>query len=397
MTELDDLFESSARHDQKHPDGWTPGLTFDGTTGTLTTPPTDTNPDWNGLLAGYLPPGWDSSQYEIDPDSIRFTAWDGWGRDDQGDTATSRTQYSFRARVIQRRDAPDIRELISIIRRHKPRNTNVTGANVIDTTTLVVCWSDWQVGKDDNDGTRGTMRRLAEMTGKVEDRIRDLKPSTLLVAALGDLGESCSGHYAQQTYRVELNEREQRTVIRNAAVSALKRWAPKVAEILVLPVGGNHGEVRNDGASFTDFADNRDVAVFEDVALIFAENPDAFGHVKFHVPNSELTQTIQVSDTRIGMLHGHQARKGGTPEQRIEAWWKGQMMGKHPIGDADILLSGHFHHFIAKEISAGRQWFQSPALDGGSEWFTNVQGVANSAGTLTLTVSDRRWGNLALL
>jgi hypothetical protein len=387
-----EIAESTARHDRKHPDGWTPGLTFDGTTGTLTTPPTDTNPDWKALLAGYLPPGWDSSQYEIDPESIRFTAWDGWGRDGEDGTATSRKQYSFRARVLQRRDAADLSELVGIVRRHKPKRTKV-----IDTVTLVVCWADWQVGKDDGDGTRGTMRRLAEMVGKVEDRIRDLKPSTLLVAGLGDLGEACSGHYAQQTLRVELNERQQRTVIRNAIVASLKAWAPKVSEVLVLPVGGNHGEVRNDGASFTDFSDNRDVAVFEDAALIFAENPDAFGHIRFHIPTSELTQTIEVAGTRIGMLHGHQAKGPGGPEGRIEAWWKGQMMGKHPIGDADILLSGHYHHLILKEISAGRFWAQSPALDGGSEWWTDVQGVRNSPGTLTFTVSDGGWADLALL
>lgn len=389
---VDEVFESSARHDRKHPEGWSPGLTFDGQTGTLTSPPTDTNPDWDGLIAQYLPKGWDSSQYEIDPDSVRFTAWDGWGRDEQGDDATSRTQYSFRAKVIPKRDAPDLRELVGLVRRHKPRKTSQTSDHA-----FVVCWADWQVGKDDGDGTRGTMKRLAEMVGKVEDRIRTLKPSTLVVAGLGDLGESCAGHYNQQTFRVELNEREQRVVIRNAIVQALKSWAPKVPELLVLPVGGNHGEVRNDGQSFTDFADNRDVAVFEDAALIFAENPDAFGHIRFHIPSAELTQTVEVSGTRIGLLHGHQARRGGTPEQRIENWWKGQMMGKAAIGDADVIASGHYHHFIAKEISAGRHWFQAPALDGGSEWWTNVTGSHSTPGTLTFTVSDGRWANLAVL
>lgn len=391
MTDIDGLFESSASHDRKHPEGWTPGLTFDGRSGILTTPPTAENPDWNGLLVQYLPPGWDSSQYEIDPDSVRFTAWDGWGRDEQGEQAVSRTQYSFRAKVIPKRDAPDVRELVGIIRRHKPHKPRTQDG------TLVVCWADWQVGKDDGDGTRGTMRRLAEMVGKVEDRIKALKPDTLVVAGLGDLGESCSGHYAQQTYRVELNERQQRVVIRDAIVRALKSWAPKVNQIEVLPVGGNHGEVRLDGKAFTDFSDNRDVAVFEDVALIFAENPDAFGHVRFRIPTKELTQTIEVSGTRIGLLHGHQARKGSGPEQRLENWWKGQMMGKHPIGDADVLVSGHYHHLIVKEISAGRTWCQAPALDGGSEWFTDVAGVHNSAGTLTFTVSDGSWGNLAVL
>ena len=394
---IDDMFTSSARHDKKHPEGWAPGLTFDGTTGTLTSPPTDGNPNWGQLMADYLPPGWDPTQYDIDPDSVRFTTWDGWGRDpdSEDEQATSRKQHSFRAKIIPRRDAPDIRELITIVRRHKPRTTTTRNHN---DSALVICWADWQVGKDDGDGARGTMRRLAEMVGKVEDRIKLLKPAKLVVAGLGDLGESCGGHYAQQTFRVELNERQQRVVVRDAIVRSLRAWAPKVANIDVLPVGGNHGEVRQDGKAFTDFSDNRDVAVFEDVALIFAENPDAFGHMTFHIPNRELTQTIEVSGSRIGMLHGHQARKGsGGPEVKLENWWKGQMMGKFPIGEADILLSAHYHHLIIKEISEGRTWMQAPALDGGSEWFTNVAGNHNSAGTLTFTVSDGRWADLAVL
>ena len=163
------------------------------------------------------------------------------------------------------------------------------------------------------------------------------------------------------------------------------------------PVGGNHGEVRQDGRSFTDFADNRDVAVFEDIALIFGENPDTYGHMQFFVPDAELTQTIECSGVHIGMVHGHQARKGSTPEQKLESWWKGQMMGKHPIGDADLLLSGHFHHFVAKEISAGRLWCQAPALDSGSDWWTDTVGAANTAAVLTMVVGASGVSHLALL
>ena len=36
---------------------------------------------------------------------------------------------------------------------------------------------------------------------------------------------------------------------------------------------------------------------------------------------------------------------------------------------ARILISGHFHHFAAREMGDGKLWIQAPTLDNGSDWF----------------------------
>ena len=150
------------------------------------------------------------------------------------------------------------------------------------------------------------------------------------------------------------------------------------------------------GRSYTDFADNRDVAVFEDVALALQENEDAFGHVRFYVPDRELTQTINVDGLHVGIVHGHQFGGGANQEQKALNWWRGQMEGQHPIGTADMLISGHFHHL--RVVQRGpRTWIQAPALDGGSEWWTNQTGLDSPPGTLTFTIRDGEWDHLRVV
>jgi len=85
-----------------------------------------------------------------------------------------------------------------------------------------------------------------------------------------------------------------------------------------------------------------DVAIFEDLAEICVENPDVYGHVSFVIPRDELVVTLDMAGTTVALIHGHQVRgKGG-----VEAWWKGQALGRLPAGDADILINAHFHTFI---------------------------------------------------
>ena len=77
-----------------------------------------------------------------------------------------------------------------------------------------------------------------------------------------------------------------------------------------------------------------------------------------------------------------------------------QVMGRQPVADATLLLSGHYHHLIVSEAT-GRTFVQVPAMDGGSEWFTATTGQHSPPGMLTLGVGTaygpRGWGDLAVL
>jgi len=47
--------------------------------------------------------------------------------------------------------------------------------------------------------------------------------------------------------------------------------------------------------------------------------------------------------------------------------------------------------------SGARTHIQAPALDGGSQWFTEQAGVLAPAGMLTLTVGAAGWDDLRVL
>lgn len=391
---------NTAKKDRKkrpsHPSGWEPGVELTSEDGVFVPQPRPLEdgetikPErepWDDHLRRA---GLDPSEVEV-VEPVEIRTWDAAIGDGE-----VQTMVYFRAKIVSRTRQVFDDELRKWVRKWRPvKNPPEPRGD----TTLVVCWADAQIGKDDGDGTEGTVRRWMDSHGQVIDRWNDLRKqgvnlSRMVVAPLGDLVEGCSGHYAQQPYRVEMNEREQRRTVRQCVVSGLKHFSD-VAPLSVLPVGGNHGEVRNSGQSFTDFSDNIDVAVIEDAADILAENP-RFGNVAFHIPRSDLTQTIDLHGTIVGLAHGHQARGGGSVEAKIMRWWRGQMDGRQPVGDADVLVTGHYHHLQVSQQGV-RTWMQAPALDGGSEWFTDVAGYDSPAGTLTFVVSSEGWDHLRVL
>lgn len=391
-------FAVNARRAKRvHPKGWEPGFEWDGRRGVITSDPTTgaKPPQFESLLAELCAAiGEDPANYTIVGD-IQVRRW----QQRPGDEWL----YYHRATISRisscDETALDLDSLVSEVRKRKPRQPKATSEN---SAGLVVAIADIQIGKSDGDGVEGTVRRLQDTIGKVEDRWRELRKigvplGVLYVCFMGDLFEGCHGHYAQQAFRTRLNIRDQRKVLRTFIDAALDRWSNLAPQVGVKVVGGNHGEEREAGRSHTDFADNRDVAVVEDVAWAFAKNPDRYGHVSFAIPNDDLTLTFEHDGLIIGLAHGHQAGFGsGDPRAKIDRWWRGQMAGQQPIGDADILITGHYHHPWMQMIGR-RTHFGCPALDGGSDWFRNTAGVDSPPGVLTFTVTGDGWSHFQLL
>ncbi len=352
---------------------------------------TTASPDEDELIRGWL---LDPSEWEI-VGKLNCRRWQRYDHE---------WLYYYKA-DLKRREVTnhvDIDLLVKNVLKRPGRAKVILGA--ANNRALVVNFADWQCGKMDQDGVEGTRQRLADMIGKVEDHTQALNragcPVTgLYVNGLGDLGEGCGGHYAQQSFRTLLNVREQRKMIRWAIDSALDAWARKFSWIAVKAVGGNHGEEREGGKSYTDFADNRDVAVFEDVAFAYGKNPDRYGHISFSLPNDDLTLTYEHEGHIIGLAHGHQAGfsgGGADPAARIAKWWQGQMVGQQKIGDADILITGHYHHTWLRTIGK-RTHFGCPSLEGGSDWWRNTAGLQSAPGTLTFVIGPEGWSHLEVL
>jgi len=364
---------------------WTPGVEWLGNEGTVTTEAITGDPKWGDILRKW---DLDPNEFEV----VEPVLFNSWG----GEDGTNNRQ--FKAKVVRRVHASvDLEPLIAAALKHKPSKRTVTGDDV-----LTVVLADWQIGKADHGGVEGTIRRVVEARDAVVQRARDLRKIGRGVARLnvlwtGDSVEGCLGHYPSQTFAIELDRRDQVKVTRRLLTDSLQAWAKHFEEITVAAVAGNHGENRSTGKAFTGVQDNDDLAIVEQVSEILAANPDAFGHVRFAVARDALTVTIPVGEWIIGVTHGHVARASGTAEQKLRRWWEGQAAGRQPIGDADVLVTGHYHHLRVADWG-GCVWLQAPAMEGGSEWWRMSTGDVSQIGMLTfVTTPTDRVTDIAIL
>jgi predicted phosphodiesterase len=367
---------------------WTPGVTWMGDEGTITTPPVEgeSHPDWSGVLRMW---GLDPEHFAV-VEPVLFNVW--------GDTLGILNRQ-WKGKVVRkgRQETADIESLIAEIKKHKPRERK----EIEGGASLVVCASDWQVGKRDGDGLKGLVGRWLQAIDDVEFRLKELKKlgrpiDSITVLCLGDLVEGCDGHYDIQTFTVEVDRRDQVKIARRLLRDALIRWSRVVPSITVAAIGGNHGENRKNGKSFTTFGDNDDVALVESVAEIFQANPEAYGHIKFAIPTDELSLTLEVHGQIIGITHGHLARSGQGVEGKLRRWIADQTLGRQKIGDCDILVTGHYHSFKLADWG-GVKWLQAPALDGGSVWWRQSTGEIADVGVLTFLVSSQGVSDIQLL
>jgi predicted phosphodiesterase len=364
-----------------HPQGWEPGVAWNGKEGTIVTGalPAENAPNWDTILRVW---GLDPDKFQV-VEPVLFNVW--------GDPL-GQLNRQWKGKVIQRTvsEDADMERMIQEIKKHKFAKPVIREEGL----AMLVAISDLQLGKGEGGGTAGIVARFLAGISEVEARWKELvktgRPlSRLVVVGLGDVVESCDGHYDMQAFQTDLDRREQITVARRLLVKAITSWARFAPEVIVAAIPGNHGENRRGGKAFTTFGDNDDVAVFEQAAEVVRANPD-YDHVKFAFPKNDLTMTLDVCGTIVGMAHGHQFR--GNPL----TWWAKQALGLQRTGDSSLLLAGHLHHLVVQQ-SGARTFIQAPSLDGGSQWFTETQGASAPAGILTLTVGGGYWDDLRVL
>jgi predicted phosphodiesterase len=360
-----------------------PGMDWDGENVEVTSEVySEPVTDWDMLLTEL---GYDPESHEI-IEPVKLSAWD-----QQSEDGTKRL-FSYKVgirakRVTQYRD-DDFKELVTLIKKHKPLKDLPGGDNV-----FFIHAADWQMGKADGDGTHGTVKRLLNRLDLIEQRIKELKAmgrpiGKIVLCGMGDMEEGCDGHYASQTFTVQLNRRQQIRLLRRILTLWVTRLAKLVPEMEVYAVPGNHGENRKDGKAYTTRGDNDDVAVFEMVAEIVAANPQAYGHVKFFLPEDEIYMIVEANGRHVGIAHGHITGGGADPQKKIRDWWKDQAFSKKQIGFVDILVTGHYHHFSVIEYDDQTIHMQCPAEDGGSDWYEELKGFDSRPGTLTYVIDS---------
>lgn len=387
-----------ATRKRQTPTGWEPGVTWDGTRGTVTTNTVTEPPDdWSALLAER---GLDPNKYEIVGDTIKWTSYDGWKKDESGETYST-ICYSYKAEIrLKTSEQPDLRDLYTSVKKVKKGAKQATGGD----STFVVALSDWQTGNRDGGGVEEQVRQIAALPDKIVDRLKGLRKAGrnidhVLIAGLGDLVEGTCGHYPAQQFRIELDRREQTKLVRRAIRDIIVAVAPHATQVTVTAVGGNHGENRGlNGKAFTTTGDNDDVAIFEQIAEVFQVNSDAFGHVGFRLPLEKLSTSINLHGQIVAFTHGHLAKASGNAGQSMWNWWEKQTMGRahDGVADANILIAGHFHHLNIKE-QQGRTVIVAPSIVPVGEYFQDAYGVSTRAGTLSMLVNADGWTDLTLL
>lgn len=394
QAELEDAIKK-----RKAPAGWEPGVVWDGEKGTITTSTIFEPPkDWTFLLRER---GLDPDLYEIVGDTIRWTSFDGWKRDNPGDEAYSTICYSYKAEIrLKSPNRPNLDEIYQSIKKSKKHTKEAPAGD----TTFVIALSDWQTGNRDGGGVQKQVEEIALLPEKLAKRIKDIRKAGtqidhIVIAGLGDLVEGTCGHYPAQQFRIEVDRREQMKIVRRGIRDIIVALAPLAQKLTVTAVGGNHGENRGlSGKAFTTTGDNDDVAIFEQLAEAFSMNKEAFPNISWRLPLERLTTSMEVNGKIIAFTHGHLSKAGNNAAQAVWNWWKDQAHGRaHPgVADADILVVGHYHHFNAKE-QEGRALFVCPSIVPVGEYFQDTYGVKTRAGTLTFCISEDGWSEMSIV
>jgi hypothetical protein len=356
--------------------------------------------DWDGVLRGF---GLDPEVFYVVDDTVRMSKWQQSKRTENGDRDVV-WLYAYKARFARRSrtDDVDFLELCKMVEKRKPGKIATSTSD----NAFVVLLSDWQLGKGEGGGTPATIERIVVALDKAVAHYKALKKAgrvgvQVYLVGLGDLVEACNGWYPMQTFQADLSDREQDKLARRLILMCIEAFVELGCEVVAAGVPGNHGENRVGGKAYTNFLDNRDYAAFETVSEICAASP-RYDHVTFvheAINDDDLTLTLDIAGVPVAFAHGHQFRSGANAQAKMENWWKSQVMGNTGVARAAILFAGHLHHFVASE-AVGRQVFQVPAMDGGSQWFQATAGANAQAGMLTVVIGSdlsRGWDDLKIL
>lgn len=370
------------------PKDFTPGVKYVGAEPvTITTPPLEkleSEAEWIQAVRDMgvpLPEGKTLELVEARYDE------GGWTRGAQGEDALTKPVWRYKFRVVDRAiaGAEDLAALFAEAEEYansgffKAPEVKVTG------TTMVISLADFQIGKsDDRGGTPELLKRLAVARRLVVERAIAMKPAQIVLVDAGDALEGFeSAPNAERTN--DLQHTEQMTVWRRLLWAFVSDLAFLTPDLVVVGVPSNHCRVRRGKQAVGPANDDyglMTLGIIKDLA-----ETAGFDHVRVLVPaglDESLAFTLAGGKT-LGVLHGHQKSR---PELLCD-WVKSQ--GRRPIGQADIVVAGHFHSYFQRQFG-DRQWmFVSPTMDAGSSWYRNLAGEDSETGILTFMVDENGW------
>lgn len=351
-------------------EAWRPRLELDPNGGYLVSTPRSAveQPDAAQLL----------SEFDLDPSAWKVTHL----RRSRWQAANGEWLESYRASVIPVSPTlpdGDIDALIKSVEKWKPGKAKKSSGEA----AFVFNIGDTQYGKDAGGGSEEIVERVLAGYEAGVVRFKELQKlgrniGTIVLPQLGDCIEGSSSQNGKLLTRSDLGVTSQVRLARRMLLAQIKAFAPLADRIIVPVVPGNHDEPHR--ISATDPIDSWQIDIVAAVQEA-CELSGEFSHVEFRYPErDDHTLAIEVCGTTLGFAHGHQSRDA-------VKWWHGQATGRTPVGSADVLITGHFHHFKAQQVGP-RLWLQVPAADGGSPWFRDKTGLDSPTGFVSLVVGE---------
>lgn len=388
------------------PANFRPGVIFDGRTpAEITTPPLpsmETEEEFEQAIRdlGYpLPEGY--SLMLVEMQLVQHDAFwrrdpvdreDG-GKEGAGEAYTApANSFRYRFKVVPKstRADEDLAAMFAEAREAVP----TCGLRMFDRyakgTTKVVSLADFQIGKvDELGGTQETINRSEAALAEV---LADLHAHPVEEILIVDPGDSTEGFESapNAAQMNDLHQTEQVRVWRRLLWRWVQALAPMAPDVVVIGVPSNHCRVRRGKNVQGSALDDWGIEAIAQVSDIAEANPEAYGHVRFIVPNEHEEHVLftLIGGQVLGVVHGHQKSSPAA----LPGWIKST--GRRGLAQADIVVAGHFHHL---EIVAfgDQQWlFISPTNDNGSSWFTPSSGERSTPGVLTFRVDKSGWHDL---
>jgi hypothetical protein len=356
-----------------------PGIEFDGTEGTATTPGYTTEPaNFDEFL---IEAGFDPDTIEVIGD-LRTSRW----QQQKDGELVWLTSYRFHFR---RKTAIVNLPLLLAEAKRRVKPKPVTSR---EKRALVVLWSDLQVGKvDHRGGLTEFVERVELMQSRLLTTVKREKPDRIVFVDCGDTVEGFDNKAsANQLQSNDLSIMDQVDLATTYAWQTLKMLVALVPDVTYLSVGSNHCQWRVNGQQVGKKTDDWGIFIGRQLARLASEQelPIRFIQPQPH-DESLCVDVFGDGFHRLGVVHGHQAAR----PDAVGDWWRKQAFGRQPVADASVLVHGHFHHLRVTEMGStltggSRFLVGASTIDNGSNWWRTSSGEDSQPGLVCFALEQ---------